>query len=260
MKPRFLALAVAAVVAGCGAQVPDSNPNSGVGFSGYDAFSTERARRDAELQAMRPRAIPDGRAIASETMTVLAVPSTVGGSAPVTGVGGSTATGQLGSAAAPRVAAATTVTATAPAAVETAPIEVAVQPNNPNISDEQDFDAVASRESIESDADRIEKNRETYQVVEPTAVPERSGSSRPNVVAFALATSHPLGTQVYRRTGGADVNRFNRECARYPSADRAQEAFLANGGPQRDRRGMDPDGDGYACFWDPSPFRAARGG
>ncbi len=248
MMTRILILGTIAFLTACAAEVPDSNPNSGVGFNDYDAFSTERARRDAELQAMRPRAVPDGPAIASETLTVLGAPQTVGGVSPVGGVGGSTATGTLG-------------TATIPTPVETATLDATPPPpNNPTISDEQNFDAVASRESIESDAERIERNREVYEVVAPTAVPERSSTGRPNVVAFALATSHPLGTQVYRRTGGANVNRFNRECARYQSADRAQEAFLSGGGPQRDRRGMDPDGDGYACFWNPAPFRTARGG
>ena len=37
----------------------------------------------------------------------------------------------------------------------------------------------------------------------------------------------------------------------------AQQAFLEAGGPERDRKGLDPDGDGYACAWDPTPFRAA---
>jgi hypothetical protein len=251
MMNRFLTLSTVAFLAACSTQVPDSNPNLGVGFNGYDEFSTERARRDAELQAMRPRAVPDGQAIASETLTALESVRTIGGQSPVGGVGDSTAQGALGT---PLPA------ARVPAPVETATLGMAPVTDNPDISDEQNFDAVASRESIESDAERIERNRETYQVVAPTALPERSSTGRPNVVAFALATSHPLGTQVYRRTGGANINRFNRECARYPSADRAQEAFLVAGGPQRDRRGMDPDGDGYACFWNPAPFRTARGG
>jgi hypothetical protein len=32
---------------------------------------------------------------------------------------------------------------------------------------------------------------------------------------------------------------------------------LANGGPERDKEGLDPDGDGFACGWDPRPFRSA---
>lgn len=126
------------------------------------------------------------------------------------------------------------------------------------ISDEQDFDAVSERETIESDAERIARQREAYTVIQPTALPERSGAERPNIVAFALETTNALGQQVYRRSSVNAENRFARACARYASADLAQEAFLSSGGPERDRRGMDPDGDGFACAWDPTPFRAAR--
>ena len=34
--------------------------------------------------------------------------------------------------------------------------------------------------------------------------------------------------------------------------------FLAAGGPERDRKGIDPDGDGFACGFNPAPFRAAK--
>lgn len=42
-----------------------------------------------------------------------------------------------------------------------------------------------------------------------------------------------------------------------PPAERAQEWFLQNGCPGRDRRGLDPDGDGSACGRDPARARAA---
>ncbi|MEL6451922.1 MAG: hypothetical protein AAFQ19_11725 [Pseudomonadota bacterium] len=129
--------------------------------------------------------------------------------------------------------------------------------NNPGISDENDFGAVSSRQSIESDAARIQANRQQYQVVQPTALPSRSGDAQPNVVAYALQTRHPVGTQVHRRFGVNNTAKFQRNCAEYASADEAQIDFLARGGPQRDRRGIDPDGDGYACAWDPAPFRRA---
>ena len=44
------------------------------------------------------------------------------------------------------------------------------------------------------------------------------------------------------------------------SPDQAQIDFLSKGGPERDRLSLDPDGDGYACGWDPRPFRKAVGG
>lgn len=129
---------------------------------------------------------------------------------------------------------------------------------NPGLSDENDFEAVAQRESIESDAQRIAQNVAQYQVIAPTAVPSRAGvGAQPNIVEYALQTSHPRGTRVWQRVGLNMAARAERACAGYPSPDQAQIDFLASGGPQRDRKGLDPDGDGYACAWDPAPFRAA---
>ena len=129
--------------------------------------------------------------------------------------------------------------------------------NNPDISRENDFTAVSSDRSIEGDAERIARNREQYQVVQPTALPSRSGSSGPNIVTYALQTSHPRGTRLYKRTGFNLANKAQRNCSKYPSPDQAQIDFLAKGGPKRDRMGLDPDGDGYACAWNPAPFRRA---
>ena len=56
--------------------------------------------------------------------------------------------------------------------------------------------------------------------------------------------------------GDATRERFALEVAKYP-ADQAQSAFLDSGGPEKDRKGLDPDGDGFACGWDPTPFRNA---
>ena len=129
--------------------------------------------------------------------------------------------------------------------------------NNPGISDEQDFSAVSSRETIESDRQRIEANREAYQVIQPKALPSRSGGSGPSVVEFALSTRNRVGEPVHSRSKVMAASRFNKNCAKYTSADQAQQAFLKAGGPERDGMGLDPDGDGFACYWDPTPFRRA---
>ncbi|MEM9344196.1 MAG: hypothetical protein AAGA87_14225 [Pseudomonadota bacterium] len=129
--------------------------------------------------------------------------------------------------------------------------------NNPGISDEQNFDAVSSRETIESDAARLERQRQAYQQVAPEALPERSGDLGPNIVAYALQTSNSVGQPVYDR-GRVTERRYERACAEYATADQAQEAFLAAGGPERDRKDLDPDGDGFACGWNPAPFRVAQ--
>lgn len=210
------------VLAACTPSVPDSA--AGVGFDDYNAY---QASRQAEL-AGRPAPVPEGPQIAQETMAAL------GTTAPLS------------------------ATAPAPVAVATAPAAAPVSTNNVGISDEQSFDAVSARESIESDAARIAQNRQAYVVIQPTSLPTRPEDGRPNIVAFALATNNPVGTQLYSRSGLNTQSRYDRACMRFASPDLAQEEFLASGGPERDRLGVDPDGDGYACWWDPTPFRAAR--
>lgn len=148
-------------------------------------------------------------------------------------------------------------TSTPPAGSQLQPISPG---RNVGISDEQDFGAVSSRESIQSDAERLAAQREAYQVIPPEPLPERPRDTGPNIVAFALSTTNLPGEQIYGRTNILAETRFNRNCGRYASSDQAQQAFLEAGGPQRDRMGLDPDGDGFACYWDPRPFRASRGG
>jgi hypothetical protein len=135
------------------------------------------------------------------------------------------------------------------------PEQTVVTTNNPGISDEQSFAAVSERESIQSDAARIEAQREVYEFIEPTAVPERVDDGAPNIVTYALQSTNAVGESVYRRSGNTTAEGLARNCARYGSSDLAQEAFLASGGPEKDPKRLDPDGDGFACYWDPTPFR-----
>jgi hypothetical protein len=141
----------------------------------------------------------------------------------------------------------------APAGIKEESGEVA---SHTGISDEQDFGAVSARETIESDKERIERNRAEYVVVQPKDLPVRPGDTGPNIVEFALATKQAPGVQMYKRSG-LSVRSANSACAKYSSSDQAQQDFLAKGGPDRDRMGVDPDGDGFACAWDPRPFRTA---
>ncbi|WP_289042747.1 hypothetical protein [uncultured Aliiroseovarius sp.] len=126
------------------------------------------------------------------------------------------------------------------------------------ISDEQDFSAVAARESIESDAQRIENYQAAYQQAEVVAVPDRPNDNSVSVVEYALSSSNSVGQSIYSRSALSGEARAQRNCARYTSADFAQIAFLEAGGPKRDKHGLDPDGDGFACGWNPAPFRTAR--
>ena len=127
-------------------------------------------------------------------------------------------------------------------------------PTGTGLSDEQDFDAVAARESIESDALRRQRQQMRLLVFKPTELPERQGNA--NVAEFAFSVSHNVGTRVYPRSKGL----FKRvdvaaNCKSYPDADAAQISFLDAGGPERDELGLDPDGDGFACGWSPAVYR-----
>ena len=125
------------------------------------------------------------------------------------------------------------------------------------VSDEQDFNAVKTRETIASDKQRIECNKQQYVVVQPAALPERPANEGPNIAAYALGTTNGLGEKVYNRPPFYLVNP-EKACAKFASPDLAQQAFLAAGGPNRDSKALDPDGDGFACAWDPRPFRNAQ--
>jgi hypothetical protein len=76
-----------------------------------------------------------------------------------------------------------------------------------------------------------------------------------NVAAFALSTSHPVGERVWSRFS-LRLGRPEVSCADFRTTDLAQDWFLTNGGPERDPAGLDRNGDGYACNWDPERYRA----
>jgi hypothetical protein len=125
------------------------------------------------------------------------------------------------------------------------------------ISEEQDFEVVANSQTIESDAERIAANRAKYIVFDVQKLPIR-GLTGPNVVEYAIRTDNPLGIQIYKRLvvlGDSVASQWR--CDRFLSSDLAQKAFLSRGGPERDILLLDPDGDGFACAWDPRPFRLA---
>ena len=135
----------------------------------------------------------------------------------------------------------------------------AVPSSNPGLSDEQSFEAVSNRETIESDAERRARQAAALQIVMPSALPDRPADTGPNIVQYALNAPNRLGQEWYSRSIFAGQGKFQRNCATYNSSDAAQRDFLARGGPERDPRGLDPDGDGFACGWDPAPFLLAAG-
>ena len=239
----------------CTQTVPDSG--AGVGFQDYTSYQQSR---DASLAASTGAgaAAPLGATSGFSTAAAGAAIDAADGRVPAAQADGAFASAPLrstpnqgvvigsGDPVRPR--------GNAPAGIQVESGEV--QAATAGISDEQDFEAVKARQTIQSDAERIAQNRAQYQVVQPGALPQRSGDSGPNIVEYALATTHAPGVKMHKRSSFSG-NRSAAACAKFGSPDLAQEAFLAKGGPQRDRLGVDPDGDGYACSWDPRPFRTA---
>jgi hypothetical protein len=241
------------LMAACSSQVPDSA--AGVGIDG-DPFAPPPA---VGTTIIGEPLVPPARVSNEPYQVASAAPG-----------GGSTATAGTfrdSGATSTSIADLTRETEAALAASQAnsgvAPLEAS--PSNPapllagntGISDENDFEAVAARQSIESDAERLERQRAQYQQVQPTAVPQQQGDAGPNIVKYALSTSNPKGVRVYSRSGINLQARSQRSCAEFSSPDQAQIAFLEAGGPKRDRKTLDPDGDGYACGWDPAPYRLA---
>ncbi len=237
-----LLLAMGVALSACQPAIPDSG--RGAGFD--SAFETQQMQRDAALTGAAQTGMP--------------------APAPVS----ATALGSVndGSAAATAAETARILAATRPGGLGSEPATnsglepLNASPSNPpppvlnaeGISRENNFDVVAGERSIEGDAARIAANRAQYRVVQPEALPDRADSG-PNIVAYALQNKQAVGTALYPRRSFNKERKFARACAEFSHPDQAQMAFLNAGGPEKDRAGMDPDGDGFACNWDPSPYR-----
>jgi hypothetical protein len=103
---------------------------------------------------------------------------------------------------------------------------------------------------------QLEEARRQLVVVQPQAtVPQATQGV--NIALFAKQTTHRVGERRYARPAVAFGSRGN--CRRFATPDDAQRFFLANGGPERDPHNLDPDGDGFACGWNPEPFRRLGG-
>ncbi len=242
LKTAGFAIVGMMLMSACTPPVPASN--AGPGFNDYAEYELERARREAALSGSGSTAFPAPAPVQSGAI----------GSSDLAAAG----IGQQGAApiGAPMSAMGTGETVPSPSP---APATDQTPQGNVGISDEQDFDAVASRESIESDAQRRAAQAAAREQIMPTAVPTRPANTGPNIVQYALTAPNSKGQEWYSRSVLSGQSRFQRNCAKYGSPDAAQRDFLASGGPERDRKGIDPDGDGFACGWDPAPFKMVAG-
>lgn len=91
-------------------------------------------------------------------------------------------------------------------------------------------------------------------IATPVATAGAATSEAPLLVRYAVQSQQRPGTAVYSRNN-PQPQQAGAICASFATSAAAQTAFLEAGGPQSDPRGMDPDGDGFVCGWDPVPYR-----
>ena len=238
-----LSVAALALLAAC-APPPHLQPQGGVGFGDNPGYAPAVGAIPAA-----PSTVPGASGISSSELNT----ALYGTAAPA-----GSAASAVPSPAYPLPAAPQPV-APQPAAVAGAIPSVAPQPGTLGISDEQDFTAVAARETIETDKQRIEANKAQYQQIAPTALPERDAAAAVSpVIQYVLSAPNRLGEPIYQRRA-VKPDAHLKACQRFATEEAAQEAFLKAGGPTRDTKKLDPDGDGFACKFDPTPFQKARG-
>ena len=227
----MLFLAPLALVA-CGPSVPESGP--GVGFGDYGKYN---AQREAALTGA-PTVAAGAQPIMGGGVTGGAIGAAPLGSAPAAAPATGFSTDRIGAA----INAASSPTAGANPMAATSPMAAAPAMGAP-LSALPAAPAAAPLAPAPGPATPANQ------------LPTRAGEG-PNLVQYAISTTNPVGQQAYDRSS-LQLRDPAKVCQTYGSADKAQAAFLDAGGPQKDRKGLDPDGDGYACGWDPTPFRNA---
>jgi hypothetical protein len=181
---RVPMLAVLALgLAACTTQVPDSG--QGVGFTDYNSYLRQR---EAALRTGTPAPTPPGAALGG--------PASAAGGFSTDRIGAALDAAD-GTASAPVAGAPLSGTAAfdpnrprgdAPTGIQTQTgeaVTAAGLAGSSTISDEQEFSAVSQRETIQSDAERIQRNRDQYVQIQPSALPERPADTGPNIVPAA---------------------------------------------------------------------------
>jgi hypothetical protein len=240
------AFGVAGLLAACAPSAPYSNvidtTGRGVGFSDYAQY----LRAQEELTRLRRAEAAQGRVMGAPAQVAAAQPQSTLPQQPAS-IGAQAVAAVRGPAGVP----VTPVPASQPMpTTQMASVPDAVAPRPASVSNQsftpQPFGTPAQNTVI---------TRDFVPQVQVDA--SELGAGGPNLFVYALSSTHRVGEQRFTRRNPFRWQRWEAACSQYPNQDLAQEAFLSAGGPDRDPNHMDPDGDGFACWWDPSPFRQA---
>ncbi|MDG2474569.1 MAG: hypothetical protein P8M50_04730 [Paracoccaceae bacterium] len=90
-------------------------------------------------------------------------------------------------------------------------------------------------------------------VVEPNQTDDLDQKSEVNIALYARQNLNAVGNKIFNRIQTKKNN--SDPCLRFLSADDAQRFFLEKNGPDSDFWNLDPDGDGFACKWNPEQYR-----
>ncbi|MEM8788201.1 MAG: hypothetical protein AAGE76_08055 [Pseudomonadota bacterium] len=131
--------------------------------------------------------------------------------------------------------------------------DIGIDPNDDSIDLNASSQEVQVRERTAAQQ-RRDAAQQQLVVVQPEPVPQVDVSA--NIVQFSRQTTHPVGVRVYNRPAFRDRLQARATCRQFANDDEAQRQFLANGGPNTDRFNIDPDGDGFACRFDPEKYRS----
>lgn len=256
MRKAVWSLAVLGLAA-CQPTVPNSapNPERGVGFGDY---ATYLKNREAELRGQAPAAssTPPAASTAAVAPAVIVPP---GGGYGTTGYGATPATAAGIAAQAPGSGSALEAAAgAAPQGSLGAEALAALQATAPASA----APSAPASGGAGAPLSALSEGTLTPSAAAPVSGAAGSGAavtgaSGPNLAAYALSAPSTYGQPYYNR-GGLKLGSSERACARFVSSDLAQMKFLERGGPERDPGNLDPDGDGFACGWDPRPFQTAR--
>ena len=97
--------------------------------------------------------------------------------------------------------------------------------------------------------------RENRIIINPDELIDIETNYKINIALYARKTENVLGKRSYSRL---NKKQKNDPCIRFSVSDDAQRYFLQKGGPEKDLYGLDLDGDGFACNWNPEPFKKIK--
>lgn len=252
---RFsLPICAALALAACQPAVPES----GVGFGDYQSYLKAREGQLAgSTVSSAPTVQNAGAAIGAETVTATPLGATSTAALPVAPIAAPAVAPVAGAPIQTSAALATplaSTTAASSAAVVAAP--AALPASDPSAPLPASILAAIPGAAPAATPAATAPVAAPAPSTAPVSASSTNPDGSPNLVVYALNAPNRLGQPVYARSGDSAAS--TKACGRYRSADLAQTAFLDQGGPQTDRKNLDPDGDGFACKWDPTPFQKAR--